>query len=255
MVTLFKALVAQLLGLTLITILAWLLPALFHGVARLLLLQGIAAASCGYLLRQPTWWIPIHLLFLPTAITLLTLQLPPWFYLVIVLLLVLIFWSTVQGDVPLFLSSTAVAEAIVDVVEQRSIKRFVDLGAGTGTVVIPLAQRYPMMAIDAFEHAPLPWFISVWYCRKLSNVKVLRTSFWNSSLSEYDVAFAFLSPAVMAKLGEKIGREMRLGSLFISSSFPIPDWQPESVISVDDRRKTMLFCYRIGLSTITHPLQ
>jgi len=49
----------------------------------------------------------------------------------------------------------------------------------------------------------------------------------------------------MAELGEKVRREMRPGSLFISSSFPIPDWQPESIVQIEDRRRTQLFCYRV----------
>ena len=225
--------------------LVWFSPTLFHGTACLLILQAAAAAACSHLLSQPTWWIPLHLLFLPAAITLLTLQLPPWLYLVITLLLVFVFWTTVKGDVPLFLSSQAVADAVISLVEREQVKRFAELGSGIGTIVVPMAKRHPMIAIDAYEHAPLPWLISLWHCRKQTNVNSLRVSFWNGNLANYDVVFAFLSPAVMPKLGEKISREMRPGSLFVSSSFPIPDWQPASVINIDDRRKTLLFCYRI----------
>jgi len=46
-------------------------------------------------------------------------------------------------------------------------------------------------------------------------------SFWRSNLTEYAVVFAFLSPAVMASVGEKVRRDMQKGSLFISSSFPV----------------------------------
>ena len=245
MIRLTKAFAAQLSGLMLVIMLVWLSPTLFHGTARLLILQAAAAAACSHLLSQPTWWIPIHLMFLPTAITLLALQLPPWIYLVITLLLILVFWSTVKGDVPLFLSSQTVADEVISLVERENAKRFAELGSGTGTVVVPMAKRRPMTAIDAYEHAPLPWLISRWHCRKQTNVNSLCVSFWKGNLANYDVVFAFLSPAVMPKLGEKIRREMRPGSLFVSSSFPIPDWQPATVINIDDRRKTPLFCYRI----------
>jgi hypothetical protein len=72
-----------------------------------------------------------------------------------------------------------------------------------------------------------------------------RASFWDGDLGRYDVVFAFLSPAVMAELGEKVRREMRPGSLFISSSFPVPDWEPEAIEQIEDRRGTKLFCYRV----------
>lgn len=219
-------------------------PALFHGAWRLALAQGIAAALWSCILSQQYWWIPIHLLFLPAAIALLTLQLPSWLYLLAVLLLVLVFWGTVKGDVPLFLSSTDVADTVAAIVERENAGMFADLGAGVGSVAVPLAQRR-FLIVDAWERAPLPWLITAWRCRKLPNASVIRASLWDCDLARYEVVFAFLSPAVMAKLGEKVRREMRPGSLFISSSFPVPDWQPESIVQIEDRRRTRLFCYRV----------
>jgi hypothetical protein len=219
-------------------------PALFHGAWRLAIVQGALAALWSHVLRQPYWWIPIHLLFLPTAIAMLTLQLPSWLYLLIVLLLALVFWGTVKGDVPLFLSSTAVADALAVIVDMENAGTFADLGAGVGSVAVPLAEHRSIM-VDAWERAPLPWLISAWRCRKLPNATVKRKSLWRCNLARYDVVFAFLSPAVMGDIGEKVRQEMHPGSLFISSSFQIPDWQPESVIDVEDRRRTKLFCYRV----------
>lgn len=219
-------------------------PALFHGAWRLALAQGIAAALWSCILSQQYWWIPIHLLFLPAAIALLTLQLPSWLYLLAVLLLVLVFWGTVKGDVPLFLSSTDVADTVAAIVERENAGMFADLGAGVGSVAVPLAQRR-FLIVDAWERAPLPWLITAWRCRKLPNASVRRASLWDCDLARYEVVFAFLSPAVMAKLGEKVRREMRPGSLFISSSFPVQDWQPESIVQIEDRRRTRLFCYRV----------
>ncbi len=199
---------------------------------------------CCQILRQPYWWIAIHVFFLPTALTLLTLQLPSWLYLLAALLMALVFWGTVKGDVPLFLSSTAVATAVADIVDREKATAFADLGAGVGSVAVPLAQHRRLI-VDAWEYAPLPWLITAWRCRKLPNATVKRASLWNCNLARYEVVFAFLSPLVMVKLGEKIIDEMPSGSLFISSSFPIPNWEPESIVNIKDRRKTILFCYRI----------
>lgn len=222
----------------------WLAPAVFQGAWRLALAQGASAALWSRILRQPYWWTPIHLLFLPTAIALLGLHLPSRLYLLLVVLLALVFWGTVKGDVPLFLSSAAVADAVTAIVGRENADAFADLGAGVGSVAAPLA-RCLAVRVDAWEYAPLPWLITRLRCRKLPNVEVKRASLWRCDLAGYDAVFAFLSPAVMAELGEKIRREMRPGSLFISSSFPIPDWQPESTVQIEDRRKTTLFCYRL----------
>jgi len=244
LITLFKAFAAQALGLALTLALAWMSPALCHGAWRLALLQGVAAALWSKVLRQRYWWLPIHLLFLPTAIAMLSLQLPSWLYLLTVLLLALVFWGTVKGDVPLFLSSSAVADALASIVERENAGVFADLGAGVGSVAVPLAQRRAMI-VDAWERAPLPWLITAWRCRKLPNATAKRASLWDCDLARYELVFAFLSPAVMAELGEKVRREMRPGSLFISSSFPIPEWETESVVQIEDRRRTTLYCYRI----------
>jgi hypothetical protein len=244
LITLFKALAAQILGLAFTITLAWMSPALFHGAWRLALVQGAAAALWCVVLRQPYWWTPIHLLFLPMAIAMLTLQLPSWLYLSTMLLLTLVFWGTIKGDVPLFLSSNAVADALTAIVERENAAVFADLGAGVGSVAVPLAQQRAM-TVNAWERAPLPWLITAWRCRTLPNATIKHASLWDCNLGSYDVVFAFLSPAVMAELGEKVEREMRPGSLFISSSFPIQDLQPESVVEIRDRRRTKLFCYRV----------
>jgi len=233
------------MGLAVAITLAWVSPALFHGAWRLALVQGVAAALWSKLFRQRYWWVPIHLLFMPTAIAMLTLNLPSGLYLLIALLLALVFWGTVKGDVPLFLSSAAVADAVAAIVERENANKFADLGAGIGSVAVPLAAERRSIAIDAWECAPLPWLVTAWRCRKLPNMAAKRASLWDCNLVCYEVVFAFLSPAVMAELGEKVRHKMRPGSLFISSSFPIPDWEPESIVEVKDRRNTKLFCYRV----------
>jgi hypothetical protein len=244
--TLLKTLVAQMLGLVVAVGLTRTLPTLLHGTGELLFIQSIAAAIGSRILRQPPWWLVIHLLFLPTAVALLSIQVPALWYLLIVLLLTLIFWGTIKGDVPLFLSSSAVADTMIDIVSQEHAQSFAELGAGIGSVTIPLAKRHPGLNIDAWERAPLPWAINAWRCHKLPDMKLYRASFWTCDFGYYDVVFVFLSPAVMPELGARVRLSMRPGSLFISSSFPVPDWEPEFIRQLNDRPKTQLFCYRVG---------
>lgn len=245
-VQLLRFLFAQALGLVMAVVVAWLLPAPMPGVWGAVLIQGMAAAGFSRALRQPVWWIPIHLLFVPAILGALALHLPSELYLAAFVLFALVFWGTVKGDVPLFLSSPAVAEAVAGIAGQERAERVAELGAGVGSVAIPLAQRLPHLAVEAWERAPLPWAIIAWRSRKLPNLAVYRGSFWDCDLSVHDLVFAFLSPNPMPELGEKIRREMRPGSLFVSSSFPVPGWEPESVRELKDRRGTVLYCYRIG---------
>lgn len=243
---LLRAGLAQVLGCIVTGLLAWAWPALLHGAWRLVLLQGIAAAIFSRLLRQPAWWLPLHLLFAPALLAALALQLPASLYLVAFFLLLLLFWGTARGDAPLYLSSTPVADAVADIVRREQAAAFAELGAGIGSVAVPLARHLPQLRVEAWERAPLPWALLAWRCRRMNNVDTSRGSFWDGDLSIHDVVYAFLSPLPMAQLGEKIRREMAPGSLFVSSSFPVPGWAPEAVQIVQDRRGTQLYCYRIA---------
>jgi hypothetical protein len=218
---------------------------LLHNPLIFLVTQTTLAVIGSYLRRQPSWWMLIHFLFLPSVFIFFWFEVPSWTYLLTVSLLVLVFWGTVRGDVPLFLSSHDVAQTVITLLEKEQAQTFADLGAGIGSVAIPIASHLKTVRVDAWEHAPLPWLISHWRGRYFPNYKALRRNFFTDHFAQYDVVFAFLSPAVMPNISKKIKREMRKGTLFISSSFPAPHWKPEIIIQLEDRRKTQLYCYRI----------
>ena len=241
---LLRALACQTIALLLTIGLAYLLP-IFHHPIVFLFSQSCLAVSGSFLLRQPTWWIPIHLVFLPSVFVFFTLALPAWLYLLIVIVLTLIFWGTIRGDVPLFLSSSEVAQAVIILLRQENAHTFADLCAGVGSVAIPVVKNLPDIHVEAWERAPFPWLMSAWRGRSLGNYVASRRNFFTANFAKYDVIFAFLSPLAMPEVSEKIKREMRSGTLFISSSFPAPNWQPESIQRMNDRRKTVLYCYRI----------
>lgn len=240
---LVKALFCQLMALA-VAVLLSLWAAITPWAAAML--QALLAALFSRWTGQPVWWQPIHLLFMPAVLLSQTFHVPGWCYLLGLLGLTLVFWGTVKGDVPLFLSSTAVSEAMIAIVRSEQAQSFADIGAGLGTVVAPLADSCPDLHILALERAPLPWLLTAWRCRRRANVSVKLASFWKRDLGPFDVVFAFLSPLVMARVGEKIRREMRGGSLFVSSSFPIPQGKPEAVLELADSLGTKLYCYRVA---------
>lgn len=244
-----RALLAQLIGLTLAALLAWAMPQVFRDLWSVAVAQGFAALLASKWLEQPGWWQPIHLAFLPLVLAATTLHLPSEIYLVAFALLMLVFWGTAGGDVPLFLSSREVVMTLAEIADDERAHTFVDLGAGVGSVVVPLAKHFPLLQVEAWERAPIPWALTAMRGRKLGNLILRRDSFWNASLADYDIVFAFLSPAVMPEVGDKVRREMRPGTLFISSSFPVPEWRPEMKVEIGDARDTVLYGYRIEESS------
>lgn len=240
---LLTALLCQTLALAAASLLykaGWPLP-----VSWLLWIQPLLAALLSRLFRQPLWWLPIHLLFAPAVWLFLRFQIPGWIYLTAFLISLAIFWGTFKGDVPLFLSSDAVSDSLAGIVKQQQASRLIDLGAGIGSAVIPLARQLPGLKITAVERAPLPWLILRWRCRRYVNIEVCRQDLWDATLADYDTVFLFLSPLAMPRMQEKCLREMRSNCLVVSSSFEMPLWPAENVIQLDDAKHTRLYCYRL----------
>ncbi|MBT6608773.1 MAG: hypothetical protein HOB37_09965 [Rhodospirillaceae bacterium] len=124
--------------------------------------------------------------------------------------------------------------------------RFLDIGSGLVGLLMFVGRERPNMTVEGIESAPLP-FAMAWLRLKLTagpNVRALYGDFWGHDLSDYDVVYAFLSPAPMAALFEKVKKEMKPGSMFISNSFAVPEVAPDEIIKVDDKRKTQLLIWR-----------
>jgi adenine-specific DNA methylase len=55
---------------------------------------------------------------------------------------------------------------------------------------------------------------------------VRRENLLNADLSKADVVYAYLSPPLMQKIGEKAQKEMKVGARIISAEHRIDGWQP-----------------------------
>ena len=103
-----------------------------------------------------------------------------------------------------------------------------DLGSGFGRALIFFAKEYRVRAIGA-EVDPLRRAISVWSARRRgvsTSVTVLRKNLLDVDLRGSTKVFFFLSPLLMRKLQEKVGREMPPGALVVSVEHRFPDWKP-----------------------------
>lgn len=193
--------------------------------------------------RQPWWWKAIHTLFAPLICLVSWIPVAPSWYLAAFLFLLLCYRGAFSGRIPLFLSTTSTCRAIVKLAEERNVSNIADLGAGIGSMVGALASSLPGTHISGVENAPIPWLIGYFRTTRFANSRWLFQDFWEHPLSDYDIVYAFLSPAPMERLWHKVKGEMHPGSLFVSNSFPIPDQKPSFLVKVDDVRETLLFCY------------
>ncbi|HWU85452.1 MAG TPA: class I SAM-dependent methyltransferase, partial [Rhodocyclaceae bacterium] len=124
-----------------------------------------------------------------------------------------------------------------------------DLGCGDGHLLQRLAAARPDCRYTGIEHAPLPWLLAKLRHLRRPNVTIRYGNFWQLDLDAFDVVYAFLSPAPMPALADKVAAGMAPGKLLISNSFLVPGCVPDQVVAVDDRRQSRLFCYKTDLKT------
>ena len=244
-----SALLTQLAGFFAAGILVWIKPGLWQQPLFLALIQSLFAAWIARLNQAPRWWQAIHATFLPTALLLNSLHLPPSLWLGGFVLLFLVYWRTDTSQVPLYLSNRPTGEALARLIPHEP-GFVIDLGCGTGGLLAQLSLTRLDCQFIGIEHAPIPYLIAKWRCRKQPNVHIRRGDLWAINLGASQLVYAFLSPAPMPRLWEKARAEMLPDALLVSNSFEIPDVAPDQIIQVDDRRQTQLFCYRPGNAAI-----
>lgn len=209
--------------------------------------QGVVAAILGSRFGLAAWWIPIQLV-LPAGVAVALLwQLPAWVLLAAFLVLVLAFWNSVQGGVPLYLTNAKTKAALAGVLPEQPGFRFADLGSGLGGPVLDLANRRPDGHFTGYESAPIIFALGWlrWLAARPPNARLRLGNFWTLDLGDYDVVYVFLSPVPMPELFEKAKSEMKTGSLLISNSFPVPGHPADETVEIDDGRKTRLHLWRM----------
>jgi len=195
-------------------------------------LQGACAAALSKRRGLAPWWLVIQLLFAPALVFASALQLPPWIFLLAFSFFLLLYWTTFRTQVPFYPSGPAVWAKVAELVPADRGIAFVDIGSGLGGLLLHLARRFAGSRFVGVELAPLPWLISVLRARfGGSAARFYRHDYKRLNLAEYDVVFAYLSPAAMPALWAKARAEMRKGSMLISYEFAIPDVTPSMSIS------------------------
>jgi SAM-dependent methyltransferase len=172
--------------------------------------QGDVPAFIGHRMGLAKWWVPVQIILPPATLVATAWQVPPWIFLLIYVVMVLVYWNTARNRVPLYLTNRTTWAAMAELLPAQKGGQFLDIGCGIGGALLYLARQRPDMTFTGIESAPLP-FILAWLRRLLSgarNVTLKYGDFWKEDLSRYDVAYAFLSPEPMSRLYEKAKAEM-----------------------------------------------
>lgn len=199
--------------------------------ASLFILQSIFSVSIASVLTNKAWWLGIHAIFPIGVGVMLLLSIPSDIYLVLFIVFSGVFWTTFQSQVPFYPSKQSLYPLLDHVLPKNRPLRMMEIGSGLGGVTLALAKRNPTSQFEGIEIAPIPWLISVMRAKIFKrNVKFILGSYYDIDFAQYDVIYAYLSPAATADLWKKARQEMQIGSLLISHEFPIEGVTPSQVI-------------------------
>ena len=114
----------------------------------------------------------------------------------------------------------------------------VDLGSGWGTLLVPLAKKFPQHKFLGIERAFLPYLFSRFRTRKLNNITFLKQDFYRYNLKDADIVLLFLVGFMMPTVTEKIRQEMKKETKVFASRFPLTNVQADEVISLGSKMET-----------------
>lgn len=111
--------------------------------------------------------------------------------------------------------------------------KIVDLGCGSGTLLIPLARQFPQHQFVGYDWDFIPFCIAKWKCRKLSNVQIFHKNFLKPVYDNTDLVLCYTSPFMKEILGKKLQKELKEGSVVISEAFSLSCLENERIIEAN----------------------
>ncbi len=211
----------------------------------LVMLQACFAVYFSYLAGMARWWRWIHLCF-PIAVWLMSnLHIPSEVYLIGFIITLSWYWTTFRTQVPFYPSRRNIWQQVARLMPTDRPVRMIDIGSGLGDMSMYIAKELPNSIVEGIEIAPLPWAISLIRGKLRRSTAVFKLGDYHElNFADYDLIFAYLSPAAMQALWLKSCAEMRAGSLLVSYEFEIQGVVPTQIIP-DDKREKMLYVWKL----------
>ncbi len=121
--------------------------------------------------------------------------------------------------------------------------RVYDLGCGDGRMVFAAANRG--LRATGFELQPLTYLRAklaqlLWY----PAADIRYGDFRHADLADADAVVCFLVGSVMPAVTAQLGRQLQTGTAVVSYGFPLPGWQPETILEPLLSQRSKIFIYQ-----------
>jgi hypothetical protein len=143
-------------------------------------------------------------------------------------------------------TSSAVRAVLLEQFPEELTGELHELGAGWGSLALPLAARCPRAQVVAWESSPVP-FLVLWLRARLArrgNLRLERRDFFEAELGAASAVCCYLFTGAMVRLEPKLRAELKPGSLIVSHTFALRGWTPEASTRVADLYQTPVYRYR-----------
>lgn len=225
------------------TVIAW---PWTESILATLLIATTITFGCSAALRLPTPWKILNIALPTAALASLSTAVPSWIFLVPLLALAAVYAPALWTRVPYYPTSRASYALILAELPTDRPFTFVDIGCGFGDLLTFLSRHRPHGVFLGIEVGVLPWCIgklkSLMSPHK--NLSIRFQNMYSLDLKTFDYVYTFLSPAAMDSIWNKVDKEMKPGSVFITNSFPVPS-PADEVLVAKDERGSRIFIHRI----------
>ena len=235
---LFTTLLAQACGFLVGTISGFLLDAQSFFPLVVLFLHTTVAIGIAYFLKTSRPWIILNGLIPISLFASTYLPLSYTGILFVTLFVLLLFLPTFFSGVPFYPTDKRAYKQILNLIPDNQVITFLDLGSGFGSLLKYLARHRPKVNFVGVEISPLAYFLSKLRFIGSKNVRIIFKDFWSLDLSQYDYVYAFLAPGPMPKLWEKVKKEMKKRSVFLTNTFDVDSAPFQTIILETDKDRT-----------------
>lgn len=102
--------------------------------------------------------------------------------------------------------------------EEESVD-VVDLGCGSGSLLVPLAKKFPQHRFYGYEWDALPFFLVKKRTGKLNNLHIYKKDFMKEDLSRYKLLLCNVGNGLEQELGRKLNAEISADAIVLPEMF------------------------------------